>query len=114
MDFEFVRGDTYSVKFQITDADKSVLVLEDGDELIFTMKTSYKTNKATLQKRLSKGEITATEDGYYHITFSHLDTAELKYGTYVYDIQLMSEDLVSTIALGSVTLTEEATFLANE
>ncbi len=113
MDIEFVRGDTQPLKFQVKDNNGNVLKMDSNDELIFTIKKNYNTKKATLQKKLSDGSI-HYESGYYFITLSHEDTADLKYGTYVYDIQLMSGDIVSTLVLGTITLTEEATHIENE
>lgn len=113
MDIEMIRGDTQPIKFQILDGDGNVLKLDSTDELYFTMKKNYKKTDYVLQKRFSRNEITYQE-GYYLFTLEHDDTAELKYGGYVYDIQLVSGTIVATIALGTITLTEEATFKANE
>lgn len=113
MDIEFIRGDTQPIKFQIKDNNGNVLKMEDSDELIFTMKKNYNKKEAILQKKLSNGSIQYNA-GYYFITFSHDDTAKLKYGTYVYDIQLMSGDIVATVVLGTITLTQEVTHKENE
>lgn len=113
MDLEFVRGDTQPIKFQIKDNDGNILKMEDGDELILTVKKNYNTSKISIQKKLSKGEI-YYQEGYYITIFTHKDTAQLKYGTYVYDIQIQSGDMVATPLLGTITLTEEATHIINE
>lgn len=113
MDIEFIRGDTKPLKFQIKDNAGNVIKMEDNEELIFTVKKNYNTKDFVLQKKLSEGDITY-KDGYYFIILTHEDTANLKYGTYVYDIQLMSSDIVSTLILGTITLTQEVTHIENE
>lgn len=113
MDVELIRGDTQPLKFNITDAEGNPIELASGDELIFTMKKNYNTGNVILQKRLSTGDI-QYEDESYKLVLTHTDTAELKYGTYVYDMQLMSGDLVATIAMGTITLNQEVTFITNE
>lgn len=113
MDIEFIRGDTKPLKFQIKDNLGNVIKMDDGEELIFTVKKNYNTKDFVLQKKLSDGDITY-KDGYYYITLMHEETANLRYGTYVYDIQLMSGDIVSTLILGTITLTQEVTHIENE
>lgn len=113
MDIEFIRGDTKPLKFQVKDNKGNLLKMDSNDELIFTVKKNYNTKNAILQKKLSDGSI-HYENGYYFITLAHEDTANLKYGTYVYDIQLMSDGIVATLILGTITLTEEVTYIENE
>lgn len=113
MDIEFVRGDTQPLKFQIKDNNGNILKMDSNDELIFTIKKNYNTKQKIIQKRLSDGSI-HYDSGYYFITLLHEDTADLKYGTYVYDIQLMSGEVVATLILGTITLTEEVTHIENE
>ena len=113
MDFEFIRGDTFRFKFKLIDSNQNVLQLTSGDELYFTMKTNSNKRDFILQKRFSRGEITE-ENGYYYITLSHSDTGDLKSSSYVYDIQLISNDLVKTLVEGNVTLNQDVTHISNE
>ncbi len=113
MDIEFVRGDTQPLKFQVKDNNGNILKMDWYDELIFTIKKNYNAKQALLQKKLSNGSI-HYNNGYYFIILTHEDTANLKYGSYVYDIQLMSDDIVATLVLGTITLTEEVTHIDNE
>lgn len=113
MDFEFIRGDTFRFKFKLLDANKNILQLTSGDEIYFTVKTNYDKSNFELQKRFSKGEI-VQEGDYYYITLSHSDTANLKYGNYVYDIELKSGELVKTLITGNITLSKEVTHISNE
>ncbi len=113
MDIEFIRGDTKPLKFQVKDSKGNLLKMDSNDELIFTIKKNYNTKNVILQKKLSDGSI-YYKSGYYFITLAHEDTANLKYGTYVYDIQLMSDEIVSTLVLGTISLTQEVTHIENE
>lgn len=113
MDVEMIRGDTQPLKFQIKDNEGNILQMSAEDELIFTVKKNYNTKQTILQKKLSTNDITY-KNGWYLFTLKHEDTANLKYGTYVYDIQLMSEGIVATLVLGTITLTQEVTHIENE
>lgn len=114
MDYEFIRGDTQVIGgFQFVDEEGNILKLDDADEMYFTLKKTYKANDYIIQKKLSKGEI-QYQDGCYYLILEHDDTANMKYGTYVYDIQIVSRGFVRTPILGTITLTEEATFKSNE
>ena len=114
VDFNFPRGDTCPIHFTITDKAGDELNLEkDIDEIYFTMKKNYRTAEYILQKKYSRGEITVEgKDGVFIL--EHEDTATLKYGKYVYDIQLKSGDYVKTLALGEIELTNESTYIENE
>lgn len=110
-DIEFPRGDTPPFEFTLELEDGELL--EDVDEIYFTMKKSYSTSEMILQKRLSRGEINQ-EGNVFSFVFKHLETATLPYGNYVYDVQIMLGEYVKTIIMGQITLTNESTFLENE
>ena len=111
-DFEFPRGDTCPISFDITDSSGNALDLSSA-EVYFTMKKSYATQNYILQKKKSTGGITF-DDTKGTLVLEHNDTAELNYGNYVYDIQIKSGNYVKTLALGTITLTNESTWKANE
>lgn len=118
VDFEFPRGDTPPISFKITDLDLESLDLE-GAEIYFTMKKNANISNYILQKKYSTGEITI-EDNLGSFVMEHEDTANLKYGTYWYDIEIMLprentiKPYVKTLAVGNITLTNESTFISNE
>ena len=111
-DIEFTRGDTCPVSFELTDEEGNSLNLKDA-EIYLTVKKNYNTNEFLIQKRYTRKEI-VVEDKNANLIFNHTDTAEMKYGNYVYDIQFKSGDYVKTLVLGKFILTKESTFLANE
>lgn len=111
-DFEFPRGDTCPVSFDITDESGEELDLTNS-EIYFTFKNNYNTSNYIFQKKYSTGGISVSgSTGTLEI--SHDDTAELSYGKYVYDIQFKSGSYVKTLALGQITLTNESTWKSNE
>ena len=59
-DFEFPRGDTCPLSFTIHDSEKNEL--SNFDEIYFTLKKNYTQNDYLLQKRLSRKEITYSEN----------------------------------------------------
>lgn len=111
-DFEFPRGDTCPVSFGITDSAGEGIDLSTA-EIYFTVKKNYSTQDFVLQKKKSTGGITASGKDCA-LVLSHNDTAQLSYGNYVYDIQFKSGDYVKTICMGTITLTNESTWKANE
>ena len=111
-DFEFPRGDTCPVSFDITDKNGNELDFTNT-EVYFTLKKNYNTTSYILQKKKSTSGITI-EGKKGSLVLTHNDTAELNYGNYVYDIQIKSGDYVKTLVLGTITLTNESTFKANE
>lgn len=113
IDFEFPRGDTCPISFDLIDDNKNILKVTETDELYFTIKTDYNTSAFILQKKYSTGDI--VEDGdKYKVILKSTDTASLDYNSYVYDVTLKSTDLVKTMVLGTITLTNEATHISNE
>ncbi len=111
VDFEFPRGDTLAVTFNVTDTNNDSLV--EFDEIYFTVKKNYSTQEFIFQKRLSKGDI-VFEEGQFNMVLKHRDTANLAYGKYVYDIQVKSGEYYKTICIGTIQLTNEVTFISNE
>ncbi len=110
-DIEFPRGDTVPINFDLRD--KNGASLNDLDEIYFTVKQSYAKQDYILQKRLTRGEITHN-DGVFALVLTHKDTASLKYGKYVYDIQIKSGDYYKTVCIGQITLSNESTWINNE
>ena len=108
----FPRGDTVPISFDLTDKNGNPLNLDDV-EIYFTVKKNYNKSDYVIQKRYSIGdiEINGTKASFI---LEHNDTAELKYGEYVYDIEFLSGDYVKTILRGIITLTEESTHKSNE
>lgn len=112
-DFSFPRGDTCPVSFNLTDKNGHELNISTDTEIYFTLKKSYNTKEYVLQKKYSKGNITVNGKEI-KFTLSHKDTAELPFGTYVYDVQFVSGDFVTTLLKGTIELQKESTWINNE
>lgn len=76
-----IRGDTETLSISCTKDGEPYI--EIGDIIYFTVKKSVKTEEKLLQKI-----ITIFKDDKALIEIEPQDTKELKYGKYVYDIQL--------------------------
>lgn len=112
-DFEFPRGDTLPISFNLTDGEGNALDLSSNAEIYFTVKKNYNEKSYILQKKMSSGSI-KVEGAKVSLFIEHKDTAKLSYGNYVYDIQFKSGDYVKTLFIGTITLTNESTFIENE
>lgn len=109
-DIKFTRGDTCPVKFTLKDKEGNILTLGSSDELFFTVKNNFDTTTKKLQKTFGQGDITREEDGSYKLIIEPEETENWKYGSYVFDICLVSGDYTRTVAIGNLTLTNEVTF----
>lgn len=105
------RGDTRGYYFTRVDGAGQV-ISATPDSLYFTVKTSFNTPQFVLQKSLA--DMTIDEEYVYHFTILPEDTERLPYGTYVFDIQVTQDGVVTTIAKGKFVLTQEATWAINE
>lgn len=112
MDFEFIRGDTFQFKFQIKDKSGEILELDTGIEIYFTVKKNRNSKTIAIQKKLNNG--IELKDGFYYVRIDADDTSKLAYGTYNYDIEFKQGDIVKTITLGTITLTDEITHKGDE
>lgn len=108
---ELTRGDTGQYKFQRLNADGGVITTTPT-AMYFTIKKSFQSPTALVQKKLE--DMTIGEDYYWHFTIDPEDTESLEIGKYVYDIEVTTEGVVSTIAKGTLQLLSEATWYTNK
>lgn len=92
---QFTRGDTYKFKFQRLDVDNNVIE-NKSQKMWFTVKLNNYTQKKLIEKTLEDGTITFDDEFYYHIQINHEDTKALYYGSYVCDIQVENDGIVTT------------------
>lgn len=78
-----IRGDTEAFNVTLQDEDGAKVDLVVGDTVYFTVKTSINTHIKILQK-----VVTEFVDGVAQIKIEPQDTKELKFDTYVYDVQI--------------------------
>lgn len=109
---EQIRGDTIKYYFQRLDAEGNVIT-DTPESLYFTVKKDYKTKDFFIQKTLADMAFDTT-DSTWHFTLDPADTDNMKYGTYVYDVQVVQDGIKTTIAKGDFVLEEEVTFVTNE
>ena len=90
-----IRGDSESFMVSCVDSDGIDLPFQVGDIIYFTVKQNTKTETIILQKTIEE----FTADGKALIPIAPSDTKNLKYGTYVYDVQWTRDNgaVVTTI-----------------
>jgi len=111
---EMTRGDTLRLKFQRMTENKEV-IKEQVDEMYMTCKKRYRSQDYVFQKCLSKGSIAYDKNtNYYHIKIDPEDTENLRYGEYVFDIEITQDNNIKTILKGTLNITEEATWSINK
>lgn len=113
MNIEIIRGDTKKLKFQRKSTTNEIIT-EKPDKMFFTVKTGYYSKDYLFKKRLDTDIIYNEQDNYYYFTIKPSDTDELDYDDYVFDIEIIKNDVKKTIAKGTLTIEEEVTFAENE
>lgn len=109
MDIHITRGDTAKFKFARKN-DEGIIYVE-AEKIYFSVKMTYSSKELLLQK---KKEDMTFEDGYYSFQIEPEDTDDLKYGTYVYDIEVITDTYKQTIAKGFFVIENEVTFKGDE
>lgn len=94
------RGDTGKFEIRILDAYKNIYTLEEGDTILFTVKKDTETSDVLIQKNS------------LDIRIDPIDTQDLKYGIYKYDIQvtLANGEVHTIIPASDFIIKEEVTF----
>ena len=113
MNIEIIRGDTKSLKFQRRTTNNEVIA-EKPDKMFFTVKKGCYTKDYLFQKRLDTNISYDEDDNYYRFTIEPSDTDELDYDDYVFDIEIIKNDIKKTIAKGTFKVESEVTFAENE
>ena len=97
---EFTRGDTFKKKVNLYKDGDEDYIPSEGDVLRFAAKKSYTENRVAIDKMIPIDTML--------FELKPEDTAKLKYGVYVFEIELTTnEGEVHTICKGRMTLLPE-------
>lgn len=77
---ELTRGDTLHLDLVIHDAEGEPYVPSEGDSVRFKMKKTFRSADTLIEKDIDTSSMS--------FVIAPVDTAELPFGEYVYDIQL--------------------------
>ena len=101
------RGDSEAIKVTVKDTLGNVIPLVSGDTIHFTVREHIRSKTKIIEKI-----ITEFNDGEALITINPEDTSNLRFTSYVYDIQLTKENgSVKTIITPSeLLITGEVTY----
>lgn len=108
---KMTRGDTRKFYFQRLNTDGSVIMIRP-DKIYFTVKKGFADSDVILQKTIEDFEI--DEEGVYHFTITPDDTNGMSFMTYVYDIEVITDGVKTTISKGEFTLEGEVTWAEDE
>lgn len=115
-EIHLTRGDSAALSVNISARqygcnNKSTFELSDGDEVFLTVKKTAKLESFVFQKRF-------TSLGNDEILFriEPLDTNELDFGTYVYDVEIrtVAGDVYTIITPSNFIIEPEVTYAVNE
>lgn len=81
------RGDTVSLKVDLTDYNGDPYSLQTGDEAIFRLKKSACDKRLLIEK-----ELEVDEDGQLYLIIDPEDTENLKFGVYYYEVEVITSD----------------------
>ncbi len=82
-EIKLTRGDTARLTVNITNDSGEAYEIQNGDELTLSLKKTVKDDETVMSKTI-KGSDT------FHI--EPKDTSDLKFGKYIYDVQLTTSD----------------------
>lgn len=101
------RGDSETIKITVKDTLGNIIPLVSGDTIHFTVRENILSTTKIIEKT-----ITEFDDGQALITIDPQDTRNLKFATYVYDIQLTKENgsVKTIITPSSFTITGEVSY----
>ena len=111
MNITMPRGDIQMVTFTVTYPDESQDV--QLTEIYFTVKKTFNDKNFIFQKKLSAGQIELIDNATYQFTIESGDTDNMSFGRYVFDIELVGDDIKHT-EIGDFILTQEVTYVSNE
>lgn len=103
------RGDTESITLAIYDEDENLVPFSNanGDTVYFTVKSSTQTAIIDFQKIITS----FTPEGEAIVEITPNDTKDLRYGHYVYDVQVNKNGSVTTVIKPSkFVIQEEVTY----
>lgn len=103
------RGDIRYERFLINNPDETRTDI-DFDNVYFTVKKSPSDRVYLIKKSLRQGTITKLGLGDYQFKIEAKDTEKMKYGKYIFDIQLSYQDIVKETFSGEFELLYEVTF----
>lgn len=101
------RGDTAVLGVLLCNGDGSDYVIQDGDEIVFTVKKDTSALTALIQK-----SYTAAGGSKAIFELASADTSGLDYGFYVYDVQLnhANGNVSTVVEKHDFEVREEVTF----
>lgn len=108
------KGDTATFHFHREDAEGKVITTKP-DRIYFTVKAynSVKDMPVIFQKTID--DFTFDENSEYHFTIEPTDTNGMDYrGEFLYDIEVIADNVKTTIAKGHFDLTYEVTAAGDE
>lgn len=108
MIYKFVRGDTFAFKVLLKTKNNIILKKEDVETIYITARKNTQENGQILfQKDIN--DISLDENGYCHAKFNPEDTETLKYGTYLFDVEITLKSGYRKSKLYKFEITKETT-----
>lgn len=103
------RGDSAIIALEITDAAGDPYIIKDNDRLTMTVKKYINDELPVIVKTLDDGIVRGDDAVEIHI--DPQDTSGLRYGNYVYDVELVMADgyTDTVIPPSQLTITGEVT-----
>lgn len=108
-DIYMTRGDTESITLSIFDEEGNLIPFSNanGDIVYFTVKASTQTGTVSFQKTIT----IFTPEGEAIVEIVPNDTKDLRYGDYVYDVQINKNGNVTTVVKpAKFVIQEEVTY----
>lgn len=108
------RGDAENICFTVLDSEDNPISFKP-DNIYFTVKRYADDHDPLIQKHLLDGSIQDMGEGTYQFKIEPKDTNELKFGKYVFDIEVVAAGInIKQTFMGRFVLDNEVTHYYNE
>lgn len=109
MEIRLIRGDTLDLRFCRKNAQG--IIKDKPEQMYFNVKKNSKKTDYVIQKKLGDGITYNEENNYYYFTIESSDTKDLKYGNYIFNIKVITNNKVKTICAGEFIISDEIAFM---
>lgn len=112
------RGNDITLNFSFVNQNNQNVIFESDSTLFFTVKESYESSEYIFQKKTSNGITYNSTINKYKIKIDAIDTDNLEFKDYVYDLKILRKSGSSferkTLVRGDFKIDKSVTSIENE
>ena len=114
LEVSMARGDIHVIHFQVIDEETGMLSDIPFDEIYMSVKKTVYDRDVLFQKKLTDGGIEKITDGDFQVRIDPVDTENLDFRTYPFDIKVIYGNEIKKTYCGELEITSVVTSKWNE